>query len=137
MFALPPDAGRFDLEIVSRIVPDTIVRPRATLFDAAGTLVRVVEPAEFEANIVGLRAGVRTIGTERFLSVEADRSRLGERFDVRLGEIGTERVQLAANVPVIIFIPGPILPDIARQSSATFSLNGDLIVSAKPIQRAR
>ena len=131
VFALPAGPAPYTLEIVSSVVPNTIVRPVATLYDATGQPVRTVPPEEFEANIAGLRAGVRAHGTERWLVVAADRTRLGQKLRLQLGRLDGG-VQVAARVYVPIVVILPEVPDLVRQRSAIFALNGRVVVVAAP-----
>lgn len=136
VFALPADPAHYTLEILSTVMPRTIVRPAATLYDAAGERVRTIPPEEFETNIAGLRAGVRPHGMERWLVVAADQARLGQTLQLQLSGLDG-RVQTAAVVFVpLVFIP-PMVPDLVRQRSATFALNGSIIVTAAPARTAQ
>lgn len=136
VFALPDGSAPYTLEILSSVVPQTIVRPVATLYDAAGQRVRTVPPEEFEVNIEGLRAGVRPRGTERWVVVEADQTRLGQTLQLQLG-LRDGRVQVAARVYVPIIIVPALVPDVMRQRSAIFALNGRITVSAAPARIAK
>ena len=136
VFALPSDPAPYTLEILSSIVPSTIVRPVATLFDGAGQRMRTIPPEEFETNITGLRAGVRPQGMERWLVVAADQARLGQTLELQLG--GWDgRVQTAAVVYVPVVIIPPAVPDTVRYRKATFALNGRVSVIAVPVRTAR
>lgn len=132
VFALPPPAPAYTLEIISRVVPRTIVRPVATLYDVSGQAVRTVAPEEFEADIIGLRAGVGPQKPAHFLVVAADRTRLGQELRLQLGE-ADRPVRVASAVPV--FIPPPIpptYPDVTRHRAAVVALNGRITVIASP-----
>lgn len=124
-----PQAPPYTLTIYSR-ANRSLVAPRATIYDADGHPGRVLTLPDFESRIDGLRAGLRTHGTERYLVIEADRSRLGTPATLRLGSRSGGTAVAATTI--IIPLAAPI-PDITRQQSATYSLNGTIRVTAEPI----
>lgn len=136
VFALPAGPAPYTLEILSSIVPRTVVRPVATLYDVAGQLVRTVPPEDFETDITGLRAGVRPRGTERWLVVAADQARLGQTLKLQLGGLDG-RVQIAATVFIPMVIVPPIVPDVVRERSAIYALNGRITVIASLARNAQ
>lgn len=129
-FVLPHGMAPSTVTVAS-LAAGTLVSPRATFYDAAGTAVRVLAPEDFRADIAGLRAGARLRGTERWVVVEADRAMLGESVVLRLGDAGLDRVQVAA--AGFIYVPPPMLPDTVREQEATYALNGTIRVTMMPV----
>jgi hypothetical protein len=129
-----PDVAPYTLNISSLYVngpglTGDLVFPRVTLYDAAGTPGRVLGAPDFRANVNGLTAGLRTKGGERWLVVEADPARVGQPVLLRLGDAGM--TQLAATI--FIYVPPPNIPDVVRERSATYTLNGLIQVSTVTI----
>ena len=133
VFELPATTQPYRVNITSIASGGTLVSPRATIYDAARQPVRVLEPSEFRPTIIGLRAGIRLRGGERWLVMEADHAAVGQPVKLRLGGLRPGEVQVASSTPVFIYVPASSCPDIVRENSATYSLNGRVNVSALPI----
>lgn len=133
VFELPDAARPYTLNVTSIASGGSLVSLRVTLYDAARQPVRMLAPEEFRSGITGLRAGIRLRGGERWLVAEADHAKLGQPVMLRLGGLQPGEVQIAAAGPVFIYIPPPNVPDIVRENSATYSLNGIVNVSALSI----
>lgn len=135
VFRLPDATGPYQLTITSAVVGNAVVAPRATVYDAAGAVLRTLPPSEFRQGIAGFTAGLRSQGSERLLLVSADPATIGQPTTLRLSarEIGTQ-LAAAAVIPIIIAVP---VYDQTRERGVTLSLNGVVSVSAVPIATIR
>ncbi|WP_376090146.1 hypothetical protein ACE7GA_19255 [Roseomonas sp. CCTCC AB2023176] len=132
IFGLPQGTPAATVNILS-VAQGTLVSPRVTLHDASGRVVRQIGPEDFRANVGGLTAGARLRGEERWLVVAADRAMLGRPVVLRLSAIPEGGVQVAAAVPIIIYVPPPTVPDVVRANDAVYALNGTVQVSVVPV----
>lgn len=131
VFALPQGGTPSTVTITSLADGGTVVSPRVTFYDAAGAVLRSLDPEGFRADVRGLQAGARLRGTERWAVVEADRAMLGKPVTLLLGDADQGRVQVAA--AVFIYVPPPPIPDIVRERTAVYALNGKVQVTMTPV----
>jgi hypothetical protein len=135
VFSLPEGVAPFLVTITSNLVGTAVVRPRATVYDANGLILRTIKAEDFRPTITGFTAGLRAQANDRLIMISADPASIGEPTTLRLGarNIGTQ-VAATAYVPIIITVP---VQDQQRENRATLSLNGTIQVNADPIQVAR
>ena len=140
VFRLPDAPAPYTVTVASLVTGITLISPRVTLDDAAGTPGRIVEPRDFHSGIDGLEAGLRIRPGERYVVVVANPATLGQPVTLRLSLRERLGVQLAFAGPIFIpLAPLALLPrtPAVTQRPATLSLNGLLRVSAEPIRVMR
>ena len=131
-FRLPSTAQSYTLTVASLANNQTVVRPHLTVLGEAGDIRRTVMPDDVRADVSGYHAGLRLGSDDRTLVVSADPAHLGERVKLRLSLVSPAGVQVAASVPIPIYIYQPP-PPVLTSRDTTIALNGTIRVSAQPL----
>lgn len=136
VFRLPDATAPYNVTVSSLVTGVTLISPRVTIDDDAGTPGRIIEPRDFHSGIDGLQAGLRIRPGERYVVVVANPATLGQPVTLRLSLRERLGVQLAFAGPIIPLAPFALLPrpQPLTQRPATLSLNGVVRVSAEPIR---